>query len=144
MIVPDLNLLLYAHFDCYPQHPRAAAWWADLLNGVDDVGIPPAVAFGFVRLATSARLYSAPMTVDSALSAVESWLDRRVVQLLIPEPRYIEIAFGLLRQVGAAASLTTDAQIAAFAIQNDAVVHTNDTDFGRFEMVRCVNPLAGT
>ncbi len=59
-----------------------------------------------------------------------------------PGPRHLEIAFRLLRQVGAGASLTTDAQLAAFAIEHQGEVHSNDADFGRFAQLRWVNPIA--
>lgn len=40
MIVPDLNLLIYAYGYRAPQHPQARQWWAELLNGDEPVGIP--------------------------------------------------------------------------------------------------------
>jgi hypothetical protein len=38
--------------------------------------------------------------------------------------------------------LTTDTQLAAHAIENQAVLCSNDSDFARFEGLRWVNPLA--
>lgn len=61
--------------------------------------------------------------------------------MLTPGPRHLEVAFRLLRSIGTAGNLTTDAQIAAFAIENQAEVHSNDADFGRFEGLRWANPL---
>ena len=37
--------------------------------------------------------------------------------------------------------LTTDAQLAALAIEHDAQVCSSDSDFGRFAGLRWVNPL---
>jgi predicted nucleic acid-binding protein len=59
------------------------------------------------------------------------------------EGETVEITFGLLREAGAAAHLTTDAQLAALAIESQGEVHSNDVDFGRFSQLRWVNPLAG-
>jgi hypothetical protein len=53
----------------------------------------------------------------------------------------LEIAFGLLRGLGAASNLTTDAQLAALAIEHQAEVHSNDADFARFPQLRWFNPL---
>lgn len=36
-----------------------------------------------------------------------------------------------------------DAHIAALAIETQAVVHSNDSDFSRFPGLRWINPLAG-
>jgi predicted nucleic acid-binding protein len=44
--------------------------------------------------------------------------------------------------VGTAGNLTTDAQIAALAIEHRGVVYSNDSDFSRFADVKVVNPLA--
>ena len=39
MIIPDLNLLIYAYDQRAPQHPQAHLWWAQLLRGDEPVGI---------------------------------------------------------------------------------------------------------
>ena len=141
MIVPDANILLYAHIDAFGEHARARTWWEDLLNGKTEVGIGAPVLFGFLRIATNRRVLVNPMSVDDALAAVETWLRRRHVRILGPGPRHLEIAFGLLRRLGTAANLTTDVQLAALAIEHQGELHSNDADFGRFPQLRWVNPL---
>lgn len=76
------------------------------------------------------------------MALVEEWLARPHVRFVQPGPRHLEIAFDLLRHVGGAANLTTDAQIAALAIEHQGEVHSNDADFGRFPQLRWVNPIA--
>lgn len=141
MIIPDVNLILYAHVDGFAEHARARTWWEGLLNGRTEVGIGAPVLFGYLRLATNRRVFDNPMSAEDALSSVESWLGRRHVRVLQPGPRHLEIAFGLLRRLGTAANLTTDAQLAALAIEHQGEVHSNDADFGRFPQLRWVNPL---
>jgi uncharacterized protein len=79
--------------------------------------------------------------VHAALTHVEEWLARPHVHFLQPGPRHLEIAFGLLRQAGVAANLTTDAQLAALAIEHQGEVHSNDADFARFPRLRWSNPI---
>ncbi len=141
MIVPDLNLLLYAYFERYAQHAAAREWWEETVNGADSVGIAPPVAFGFVRMATNRKVYAPPLGVEEALATVESWFLNSNVQWLVASPKNLEIAFSLLRSEGTAGSLTTDAQIAAFAIEHQATLCSNDTDFGRFSGLKWSNPL---
>jgi toxin-antitoxin system PIN domain toxin len=141
MIVPDVNVLLYAHIEAFAEHSRARAWWDALLNGKVEVGVAGPVLFGFVRLATNRKLFDPPMSVETALSRVESWLARSNVRFLPPGPRHLEIAFRLLKQLGTAGNLTTDVQLAALAIEHQAEIHSNDVDFGRFPQLRWVNPL---
>ena len=142
MIVPDVNLLLYAHVDAFAEHPQARRWWEGLMNGSTEVGIGTPALFGFVRLVTNRRVFEPAMAVEDALACVEGWWTRPHVRVLHPGPRHLEIAFGLLRRLGAAANLTTDTQLAALAIENQGALHSNDSDFGRFPQLRWVNPFA--
>ena len=52
MIVPEVNLLVYAHNPDALLHDVARRWWEGLLDGVENVGVPWAVATGFVRVIT--------------------------------------------------------------------------------------------
>jgi toxin-antitoxin system PIN domain toxin len=90
---------------------------------------------------TNPRIFDHPMTVENAVAQVERWLSRSQVSFLVPGPRHLEIAFRLLRGLGAAGNLTTDAQLAALAIEHQAELHSNDADFARFPQLRWVNPL---
>ena len=141
MVVADVNLLLYAHVTGFRQHRAAKKWWEALLAGREQVNIAGPALFGFVRLATNRRVLDPPMDVEGALERVESWLSRAQVRFLQPGPRHLEIAFRLLRELGAAGNLTTDVQLAALAIENQAELHSNDSDFARFPDLRWVDPL---
>ena len=141
MIVPDINLLLYAYDSDSPLHSKAAAWWQACLSGDDPVIMPEVVAFGFVRVGTNPRAFSHPMTAEEAAAHVRSWLEQPVVRTPELPPGHIERVLGLLVDLGTAGNLVTDAQIAAVALENDAVVHTADADFIRFAGMRWLNPL---
>ncbi len=141
MILPDVNLLLYAHLSAFPQHADAKTWWDALLSGRTEIGITSPALFGFVRVATHRKIFDPPMKIGDALARVESWFTRPQVRFLQPGPRHLEIAAGLLRQLGTAGNLTTDVQLAALAIENQAELHSNDSDFGRFPQLRWVDPL---
>jgi uncharacterized protein len=142
VILPDVNLLIYAYDSTSPWHERAAKWWTSCLSGTRPVGISWVVALGFVRLWTSSRVFANPMPVDLAISHVESWLDRRVVRIVNPGPRHAELVFGFLRAEGRGGNMTTDAHLAAIAVESRGTIHTADTDFARFAGVQWVNPLS--
>jgi toxin-antitoxin system PIN domain toxin len=89
-------------------------------------------------------VFNPPLAVDEALDRVNAWLEQPNARMLLPGPRHIEIAFRLLRDLGAAGNLTTDAQLAAFAIEHNATLYSNDTDFARFSGLRWNNPLLAT
>lgn len=141
MIVPDLNLLLYAEISAFPEHAAARRWWEAALDSAEDVALTLPTLFGFVRIATNPRAFDPPLAVDDAIDRVNAWLAQPNARVLLPGPRHLEIAFRLLRDLGAAGNLTTDAQLAAFAIEHNATLCSNDTDFARFSGLRWDNPL---
>ena len=142
MIVPDINLLLYATIASFQEHAKARRWLEAIMNGDREVGLAGPALFGFIRIASNPRVFDPPLAVDDAIDRVTEWTARPHVHFLLPGPRHLEIAFGLLREMGTAGNLTTDVQLAALAIENQAELHSNDTDFGRFPQLRWVNPLA--
>lgn len=141
MIVPDVNLLLYAHLTAFEQHAKARRWWEDLLNGEREIGLGAPTVFGFIRVATNRAVFGRPLTVGDAVALVDEWIALPQVLFALPGPRHLDIAFGLLRELGTAGNLSTDVQLAALAIEHQGEVHSNDIDFGRFKGLRWVNPL---
>lgn len=141
MIIPDLNLLIYAYDSVSPFYGKASVWWDQCLSGAETVGIPWFVGVGFVRLWTHPRVFRNPIPVDAACRYVESWIERPMVRMLNPGPRHAEFFFSLLRAESTGGNLANDAHIAALALENNATVHTADTDFLRFRGVKWTNPL---
>lgn len=141
MILPDLNLLLYAYNTGAQEHGPARAWWEAILTGTETVGVPWVVSLGFVRLVTSPSMMAVPAAPAEAIQRVRSWLQVPHVQILEPGPRHLDLLEDLARQAGKAGSLTTDIHLAALAIENNAELHSNDGDFGRFSGLRWKNPL---
>ncbi len=143
MIVPDINLLLYACDSSSPFHAGAAKWWQESLSGAEPVGMAAVVIFGFIRIGTNRSVFRKPMTCAEAAGQVRSWFNQPPVQMLVPGPQHFEQVITLLQSAGATTNLVTDAQIAALAIEHDAVVHTADADFVRFAGLRWFNPISG-
>ena len=142
MIVPDINLLVYAYNADAPLHAGAKFWWEEVLTQAMPVGLPWAVACGFVRIMTDNRILERPLIPAQAIRHVRSWLERPAVQILDPGSRHLEILEDLLEQIRVGGRMMTDAHIAAVAIEHHAELHSNDRDFGRFAGLRWVDPLA--
>lgn len=142
MILPDLNLIVYAHNRDAPFHAPARAWWEGLLNQqAEPVAVPWVVVLGFVRLMTHRAVLVTPMAAPAALAHVRSWFAQPNVERLDPGPQHLELLTRLLTATGAAGNLTTDAHLAALAIEHQCELHSNDGDFARFPGVRWRNPL---
>lgn len=143
MIVPDVNLLVYAYNRDAPHHTEAKIWWEGLLSSDAPVAIPWVSVLGFIRLMTHRAVLVTPLEPRRAVAHVRGWLMRRNVEALEPGDRHLEILDRLLDAVGTGGNLTTDAHLAALAIAHQAELHSNDTDFGRFPGLRWRNPLQG-
>jgi uncharacterized protein len=141
VILPDLNLIIYAHNADAAAHEAARAWWEALLNATEPVVIPWAVAIGFVRLMTHRAVLVTPMQPAIAIGHVRAWFARSNVEPIEPGPRHLDVLERVLAAAGAAGNLTTDAHLAALAIEHQCELHSNDADFSRFPGLRWHNPL---
>ena len=141
MIIPDINLLIYAYNGAAPAHVHARAWLEQLMRDQTPVAIPWVVSLGFVRIMTHPSILVDPLHPSQALDILETWYGRSHVLRLEPGPRHLSILRGLLSHLGVAGNLTTDSHLAAMAIEYKAELHTNDTDFRRFHGLNWHNPL---
>ena len=141
MIIPDVNILVYAFNEDAPDHEVARDWWGRILNGTERVGLPWMVSAGFVRISTNPNATPNPLKPSEAVRLVRDWLNYSHVAVLEPGPDHLDLLDRNLTVTGTGGNLVTDAHIAAIAIEYDAVVHSADSDFGRFPGLRWHNPL---
>jgi toxin-antitoxin system PIN domain toxin len=138
----DLNLLIYAVNRDSAHHSRAKSWLEKTLSDDEPVALPWVVLLGFLRLATSPRVLPHPLAPEQALEVVDGWLTQPCVQMLGPGVDHWRLLRSLVEETGTAGNLTTDAHLAALAIENGAELCSTDTDFARFRRLRWTNPVA--
>jgi toxin-antitoxin system PIN domain toxin len=143
MKIVDLNILLYAVNRDAEQHAAARKWVDDLFGGDEPVGLPWILLLGFLRIATNARVFPKPLKPSDALAVVDAWLDQPAVVALAPGQDHWTILRQLLAVGGIGANGTSDAHLAAIAIEHGAELCSADADFRRFDGLRWSNPLAG-
>ncbi len=141
MIVPDVNLLVYAHNPDALLHDAARRWWEDLLNGAERVGVPWTVATGFVRVIAIPGVMSSPTPPATASDYVAEWFGYGHVAPLSPGADHLRLFRQNLNVPGSGHRLVPDAHIAALAMERDAELHSSDSDFARFPGLRWHNPL---
>lgn len=141
MIVPDINLLVYAYNSDAPHHDDARRWLESVLSDRRTVGFSWAVMLGYVRLMTNRAVVLDPLAPAEALGHLRSWLARPQVVVLEPGPRHLDLLDELMRHGHAAGPHMTDVHIAALAIEYQAELFSNDTDFARFPGLRWTDPL---
>ena len=142
MKIVDLNVLLYVVNRDAEHHQAALGWWTRALEGDETVGLPWVVLLGFLRLATSPRVFPKPLTGEQVADKLDAWLKLPVVTVPRAKDNHWAVLRGLLSGSGTAGNLTTDAHIAALALTRDATVVSCDNDFARFTGLRFENPLA--
>ena len=140
MIIPDVNILVYAYNADAKHHKAARKWWELTLTEPELVGLPWVTILGFIRISTQRRIIERPMFPQDAIERVRSWLAVPTVQIISPGEEHGEILFRLINDLGTAGDLTTDAHLAALAIEHRGQIASTDGDFAQFRGLRWFNP----
>lgn len=140
MKLVDLNVLLYASDETSSHHDCAKEWLDRVMSSTETIGIPTAVAVGFLRLTTSARVMAAPIDVATSIEVIKGWYKRSNVTAPEPTVRHYELLVDLLGPLGTGGNLVPDAHLAALSIEHGAELCSFDRDFSRFSGVRWIEP----
>lgn len=141
MKLVDANILLYAVDESSPRHEPARRWLEEALSGSETFAFAWLVLLAFVRLGTHPRVFESPLGLEDALDIVDSWLAQPCATVIHPTDRHSALLRELLAPLGTAGNLTTDAHLAALAIEHGAELCSADADFSRFPGLRWINPL---
>jgi uncharacterized protein len=140
VIVVDANVFIYAIDEDSFRHREAKAWLEATLSGKEVVGLAWVVALAFLRLTTRAEISARPLSIEEAFDVLEEWLNHPNVSILQPGPRHGHILSSLLLRTGAGGNMTTDAHLAALAIEHGAQLCSFDHDFARFPGLKWTLP----
>jgi uncharacterized protein len=136
LVIVDANVLLYAVDRSSPEHERSRLWLDASLAGAEAVGFAWVVLLAFLRIGTNASILPNPMTADEAAGQAEAWLGAPAAVAAHPTARHVALLRGLLRETGTAGNRTTDAHLAALALEHGADIVSYDRDFARFAGLR--------
>lgn len=136
MRISDVNLLLYAYDASSPKHRAAGDWLASELSGSQTFAFAWVVLLAFLRLGTDPRVFAEPLAPGEALDLIDSWLAVPCTTVVDPTQRHTAVLRDLLAPLGTAGNLTTDAHLAALAIEHGAELCSCDADFSRFARLR--------
>ena len=142
MLLPDVNVLIYAHVEgLTPDHDEYARWVTRMATGPEPFALSVLVLSGFIRIVTNRRVFNPPSTLDTAFAFVSSLAERPKARVVGPGPEHLAVFEHLCRVAGATGKLVADAQHAAIAIEHGCTLVSTDSDFARFPELRWQHPL---
>lgn len=141
MILPDVNVLVYAHREDAPAHARYRDWLVAQVSSPRAYALSDLVLSGFLRVVTHPRVFREPSPLEEATAFVRELRDRPHCVRVRPGPRHWEIFVQLVEGVEAKGNLVPDAYLAALAIESGCEWITTDRDYARFPELRWRHPL---
>jgi toxin-antitoxin system PIN domain toxin len=142
MILPDVNVLIYAFRQDVPQHAICRRWLAGVVASESRFGLSPIVLSAVVRVTTNPRSHKMPSAIDEAFGFCEDLLGQPHCQIVEPGDRHWGIFKRLCVETDTRGSRVTDAWFAALAIEWGCEWITFDRDFARFPGLKWQVPEA--
>ena len=141
MILPDVNVLLYAFRRDAARHAEYAAWLQDVVTSDEPYGISPQGLASVLRISTNPRIFAPATPLSAAIDFCQTLLEADYCVVIQPGPRHWPIFVDLCRKSGATGNLVPDAWFAALAIEAGCEWITTDRDYARFPGLRWRTPF---
>lgn len=132
MILPDVNVLIYAFRRDAPHHDVCKRWLDNVVLGDQRFGLSPVALSAVVRITTNKKLYRVPSSIREALAFCDNLLGQPHCEIVSPGERHWAIFSRMCIATGTVGPSITDAWFAALAIEHGCTWITFDRDFGRF------------
>ena len=132
MILPDVNILIYAFRADLAQHAACRSWLKEVISGDARFGLSPAVLSAVVRITTNVRAFKSPSAIEEAFGFCEDLLGQPHCQVVEPGERHWEIFRRLCIETDTRGPRVSDAWFAALAIEWGCEWVTLDRDYARF------------
>ncbi len=142
MILPDVNVLIYAFRPDSVRHAEYRAWLQGVVDGPNAYGMSPQVLASVLRICTHPRIYRQPSTVAETMAFCEALLAPAHSTLIQPGERHWALFSDLCMSSRATGNLTQDAWFAALAIEHGCQWISTDADYDRFRGLRWQRPFA--
>ena len=142
MILPDVNVLIYAFRKDAPQYAICRPWLDAIILGDAQFGMSPLVLSAVVRITTNRRNYAMPSTHGDVFGFCEDLLVQPHCQIVEPGERHWQIFQRLCVEADVQGPMVTDAYFAALAIEWGCEWITLDRDYARFPGLEWSVPAA--
>lgn len=132
MILPDVNVLIYAFRSDTDRHDEYKAWLESVVNDSAAYGIAPQVLSAVVRVCTHRRIFARPSRSKDVFAFCGLLLEQPNATVIMPGERHWEIFGRLCAESKATGNLVQDAWFAALAVEAGCEWITTDRDYSRF------------
>lgn len=132
MILPDVNVLIYAFRSDTEDHEQYKQWLEAVINGSAAYGISPQVLSSVVRICTHPRIFARPSSSRDAFQFCRVLQEQPNATVVTPGERHWSIFEILCVKSKAIGNLVQDAWFAALAIESGCEWITADRDYARF------------
>jgi toxin-antitoxin system PIN domain toxin len=133
LILPDINVLVYAFRKDSADHAKCRAWLDGVVNGDAAYGMSPQVLSGLLRIVTHPRIFARPSRLEETVRFADLLLAQPHCRIVQPGQQHWRIFCDLCRSAQASGNLVQDAWLAALAIESGCLWITTDRDFARFQ-----------
>jgi toxin-antitoxin system PIN domain toxin len=132
MILPDVNVLIYAFRADVPQFAICNPWLYQTIASGVRFGISRLALSAVVRVTTDPRIYRTPSKLDEVCAFADYLVNQPTCQIVEPGERHWEIFSRLCIETDTRGRRVTDAWFAALAMEWGCEWITFDRDYARF------------
>jgi hypothetical protein len=142
VILPDVNVLVYAFRREADRHEAYASWLASVVAGGDELALHDLVLTGFVRIVTNPSLVPTQAPTSMALEFVGRLrAARRARWIPAGAPAWAKLDELCSQDRGLSANLLPHAYLAALALTHGCRLATADRGFARFQGLDWFDPV---
>jgi len=132
VILPDVNVLIYAFRSDSRDHERYRNWLLGVVNGESAYGMSAQVLASVIRITTHPKIYAHASDLTEVQTYCTTLLEQPICQTVTPGTRHWQIFTDLCQTSHASGNLVQDAWFAALAIESGCEWITTDGDYARF------------
>jgi hypothetical protein len=132
VILPDVNVLIYAFRRDATRHETCKPWLDGVVKSDVPFGISPLALSAVVRITTNPRVFREPSPSAESFAFCDNLLSQPHVERIVPGGRHWGIFERIVRETSTRGPRVTDAWFAALAIEGGHTWITYDRDYARF------------
>jgi uncharacterized protein len=139
----DANVLLFASDRTSDRHGAARDFLEACAVSPEVLCVTWPTIMAYIRIATHASIFAAPLTPEEALANVNALLALPQTRVVSEQDGFLNAYLHVTASTTVRGNLVPDAHVAAILFQNGVrTLYSNDRDFRKFESLDVRDPFA--